>query len=179
MKIEELINNFDSFLEERGLHFDAIIIGGAALNLLGITSRYTRDCDILDPTIPEAIIKAAKLFAEENRKDGNPLTDDWINNGPQDLKKHLPAGWRKRIVSAFKGKALSLSALGRSDLLKTKIFAYCDRGTDRNDCLLLKPTLDELKAALPWVKEQDANPDWPKHVENSIQELAKTLGYEL
>lgn len=40
----------------------------------------------------------------------------------------------------------------------------------------MKPTSRELDEALPWVKEYDANPMWPKHVEMKIDELRTILG---
>jgi hypothetical protein len=85
--------SFDSFLAERGLRLEAIVIGGAALNLLGIASRPTRDCDILHPELPAAILEAARLFAVETRGTGEVLRDDWLNNGPASLTDVLPAGW--------------------------------------------------------------------------------------
>ena len=178
METKALLEKFDLFLVERGLQFEAVAIGGAALNLLGIVSRYTRDCDILDPNIPEAIDEAARAFATLMRSRGDILNDDWLNNGPESLKKNLSDGWRSRLVSAFLGRAITLHTLGRPDLLKTKLFALCDRGTDQKDCLSLKPTNAELMEALAWVADQDVNPEWPKHVRTSFSELARKLGYE-
>lgn len=178
MEIRDLLTKFDVFLTSRGLRFDGVAIGGAALNLIGAVSRYTRDCDILDPTIPDAIANASVLFAQEMRTQGNILRDDWFNNGPASLKKDLPKGWLSRVVPAFIGQSLTLKSLGRSDLIKTKVFAYCDRGTDRSDCILLSPSLTELKEALTWVKDRDANPQWPAHVKSCIVDLAKELGHE-
>jgi len=179
MKPKIAIEDFDRFLSEKGLSFQGVLIGAAALNLLGAISRETRDCDILDPKIPEQIKQAASEFAAIKRKEGWNLKDDWLNNGPEDLKRDLPKGWLRRSASVFKGKALLLSVPAREDLLNSKLFAYCDRGQDLEDCLALKPSRKELLDALPWVKERDANPDWPKHVQIAFGKLAKRLGYEL
>lgn len=175
----ELIEKFDLFLAGQKLTFEAVVIGGAALNLLGLVSRYTRDCDVLDPQIPESVRTASRNFAIEQRLQGQILRDDWLNNGPESLKKDLPIGWQQRLVELYKGRTLHLLTLGRMDLTKTKLFAFCDRGTDRQDCLMLKPTHAELIDALEWVKNQDANPDWPKYVKECFGSLAKELGYEL
>ncbi len=43
----ETITGFDAFLLERGMALEAVVIGGAALNLLGVVSRRTKDCDVL------------------------------------------------------------------------------------------------------------------------------------
>ena len=70
-----------------------------------------------------------------------------------------------------------LHSLGRADLLKTKLFALCDRGTDLPDCVALAPTAAELAEALPWVAFQDANPDWPAHVAATLADLGRRLGH--
>lgn len=175
----DIIENFDAFLNEKKANFECIAIGGISLIMMGVITRNTRDCDILDPEIPQNILSYAKEFAEKSRKKGLVIRDDWFNNGPSSLVEHLPDGWRNRTKLLFRGKALTLYTLGRQDLLKTKLFALCDRGTDHADCVALKPTVEELNDALPWVQFQDANPDWPKHVKEVFGSLAKELGYEL
>lgn len=173
MKPIEIIEAFDQFLEKRRLVFHAVVIGGAALNLLGVVSRETRDYDILDPKIPIEILRAAEEFS----KSQTMLDLKWLNNGPDSLKKNLPKEWEKRLESLFKGKAIIFQTLARQDLLKTKLFAYCDRDTDFNDCIALNPSQKELHEALAWVQFQDANIDWPMHVKKQFQKLAQRLGY--
>ena len=95
------------------------------------------------------------------------------------MKDKLPWAWEKRLVPAFKGKALALYTLERQDLLKTKLQGLCNRGMDKADCIAMRPSKEELRAAIPWLKDQDGNPDWPKHVEGALADLAKDLGYEL
>ena len=68
-----------------------------------------------------------------------------------------------------------LSTLGRADLLKTKLFALCDRGTDLSDCVALAPTAAELADAMIWLAEQDTNPGWPAHVKATIADLTQRL----
>jgi len=89
----DIIALFDRYLEAHGLHFEAVVIGGAALNLLGVVSRLTKDCDILFPEIPEEIANASKTFALEVRRNGGDLGDEWLNNGPASLQTQLPPGW--------------------------------------------------------------------------------------
>lgn len=175
----ETIARFDSFLHERGLGLEAVVVGGAALGLLGVTDRQTRDVDVLYPDLPEQVVAAARSFAESERASGNHLTDDWLNNGPAQLKDVLPSGWEQRLQPAFSGTALTLRALGRTDLLKTKLFALCDRGTDLPDCVALEPTADELAEAQAWVALQDANPGWPDHVQRTLDDLRGRLGHGL
>ena len=139
--------------------------------------RPTKDCDVLEPRLPAEIVGAAKAFAAEQRQQGEPLDDHWLNDDPSSLANALPEGWRATLDTIFEGKALRLVTLGREDLLRSKLFALCDRGVDLADCLAMAPTSDELNALLPWLKNQDANPDWPAHVCENIAMLARKLGH--
>lgn len=175
--MKDVIIEFDKYLESQNLNFAAVIIGGAALNILDISSRKTRDVDCLDPEIPEKIKIASKEFA--TKRLDFALDISWLNNGPQSLKTDLPKGWRNRVQPLYHGRALFLQVLGRDDLLKSKLFAYCDRTTPEfEDLRNLKPTVDELKTAINWVKERDSNPKWLSHVETAFAILGKALGYE-
>ena len=170
---------FDRFLASNELRLEAIVIGGAALALLGITTRRTRDCDVLDPVLPEDIASAAREFASQQRARGNELADDWLNNGPRDLVNVHPRGWSERTVELLVGDGLVLRTLGREDLLRTKLFALCDRQLDRADCLALEPTSVELGDLRPWGERQDANLDWPSHVRATLADLGRRLGHGL
>ncbi|MBF0106204.1 MAG: hypothetical protein HQM16_12855 [Deltaproteobacteria bacterium] len=178
--MKNVIEAFDEYLHKQKIKFTGTIIGGAALIVLGIVDRKTRDVDCLDPSLPLDVKKASVDFAKKFNKTTHetPLIENWFNNGPQTLKRDLPKDWQKRAVTFFKGQSLNLKTLGRQDLLLSKLFAYCDRQADLNDCLALKPTLAELKSSYEWVVERDANPIWPRHVKNSFEFLAKELGYE-
>ena len=177
MKPKETIAGFDSFLWERSLSFEAVVFGGAALGLLGVVSRQTRDCDILHPKLPKAIQDAAKEFAKIRNVKGDLLADDWLNNGPSSLTDVLPTGWKDRLQVAYKGKAIILHCLGRIDLLRSKIFALCDRGIDLQDCIALAPTNSELEEIRPWLEQQDANPDWPVHICAILDDLRQRLSH--
>jgi hypothetical protein len=179
MNMREIISRFDQYLSIQGLRFEAVAIGGAALNLLGVVARPTKDCDILSPEIPAEIAEASRSFAVELRKEGGALQDDWLNNGPVSLADHLLRGWADRLQPLFTGKAIHLHSLYRRDLLCAKLFALCDRGIDLGDCVALAPTSDELVAVLSWLEQQDANPDWPAHVRATLTDLGKRLGHVL
>lgn len=173
----EVIKAFDEYLGTKGLSFRGTIIGGAALIVMEVLDRVTQDIDCLDPKIPDEIKKASVAFAEE-RADDLALKENWLNNGPARLKLDLPKGWRRHIIQIYEGKNLTLYTLGRLDLLRSKLFAYCDRQQDLEDCEALRPTVDELQTCLPWLVERDANPMWPAHVKTSLHRLAEKLGYE-
>lgn len=173
------IQQFDQFLAQRSLHFHAVVIGGAALSILGVITRETQDVDVLDPDIPEAIIQASRDFARDNEIPETSLKENWLNAGPESLRRYLPANWRLRLQPLFSGETIELQTLGRIDLIATKILAYCDRGTDLQDCLLLRPTKEELAEVVPWVSAYDSNPGWPAYVRQQVDDLAGRLGHGL
>ena len=120
----DIIEAFDAWLEPRSLRLEAIVVGGAALSLLGVISRQTRDVDILHPELPREVTEAAKAFASGGAE--AELDLNWLNNGPTQLADVLPDDWRGRVRVVFEGKAIKLSTLGRADLLKSKLFGLCD-----------------------------------------------------
>jgi hypothetical protein len=171
------IQAFDRHLLGLGLHFEGVVISGSALGLMGVIQRPTRDFDILIPQLPLSIASAAREFAKAQRLAGVDLLDDWLNNGPMQLGDVLPVGWRERVQRIFEGQALVLSTLGRSDLLKSKLFALCDRGTDLPDCVAMAPTAQELAECQPWLEQQDGNELWPAHARATVADLARRLGH--
>lgn len=179
MKTRETILAFDIYLEGCGLRLDAVVVGGAALNLLGVVSRPTKDCDILYPALTAEIVEAAKAFAAARRQVGDAIAEDWLNNGPASLVRQLPADWRDHLRTVFKGRAIRLESLGRDDLLRSKLFALCDRALDLGDCIALAPTKEELVALLPWLEAQDGNPGWPAHVRETLADLGRRLNHGL
>src|SRR5512135_2030431 len=109
---------FDRYLADRGLALEAVVVGGAALNLLGVITRQTRDCDILHPVLPHEVVEASRDFAAEVTAAGGELKEDWLHNGPSALAPLLPARWELRLREVFRGRVLVLRSLHRSDLLK-------------------------------------------------------------
>jgi hypothetical protein len=169
--MKSFLDKFDKFLLTKNLKFEAIAIGATPLILMDVISRRTRDVDFIDPKIPKNILDASIEFSHLY----DDLRDDWFNNGPISIIENLTVGWRNRIIKIFTGEALNIYTLGRMDLLKTKLFAYCDRAKDFDDCIALAPTESELFEAIDWVKDQDINPDWPKHVEEAFSDLKSRL----
>lgn len=169
------IEAFDDWLATRDLQLDATIVGGSALVMLGFTDRQTRDVDILYPSLSEEIVNAAKSFAAHLRAEGVELDDDWLNNGPIRLSSALPSGWETRVQPLFNGRALKLNTLARADLLKSKLFALCDRGTDLADCIAMGPSINEIDIATPWLIHKDTHPGWTKHVYATLQDLKERV----
>jgi len=175
LNIRATLELFDSYLLEKGLKLEGVVIGGAALNLTGIIETRTRDCDIISPEIPQNIQDEISKFAMIQREQGTPISDDWINDMPKQIATILEPGWESRTVKAFEGKAICLYALGRFDLLCTKLDAYCGRQVDLPDCVAMSPSKEELDNAFSWVHKQDGNPDWPSHCRTKRIELEAAL----
>ena len=175
MQVIEVTKQFDEFLKERNLSLEAVVIGGAALVLLGVISRQTKDCDVLHPLLTPELEAAAREFALAMRQSGIALQDNWLNHEPSSIAGLLPVHWESRVQLVFKGETITFYTLGRLDLLRTKLFALCDRGSDMQDCIAMNPTFDEIQEASPWVQMQDANPDWPRHVVSVLRDLASRL----
>jgi len=177
MQSREILADFDQFLVERGLVLDAVVVGGTALVLLGIISRATKDVDVLYPNLSPDVIGAAREFARQRRATGETLVDDWLNNGPHAIIPDLPPDWMQRVNPVYQGQALTIAVPDRPELLATKLFALCDRGTDLADCLALDPSAAELATVLPWLVSRDAHVGWPAHVRETIADLAGRLGH--
>ncbi|MBW1811161.1 MAG: hypothetical protein JRJ87_23420 [Deltaproteobacteria bacterium] len=167
--------DFDKFLYEKSLAFECVTIGASSLILMDVISRDTRDCDVIDPGIPEEIKQASVEFSRIKKNEKIDLAHDWFNNGPESMRDYLPEGWRENLRTIFKGVALTIKTLDRVNLLRTKLLGFCDRGTDLIDCIAMKQTEREIDEAMQWVKEYDANPMWPRHVETELTKLKDEL----
>jgi hypothetical protein len=150
MDARTITPEFETCLASRGLKLRAVVI-----------ARPTKDCDVLDPSVPADVLRAADEFAKLHVADG--IAAGWFNNGPASLVRNLPQAWTTRLQPLYSGTALELLTLDREDLLRSKLFALIDRNIDLPDCVALQPTREELHALLPWLCEQDGNEDWPRY----------------
>ncbi len=170
---DALFRRLDEELSKLNERRVLIACGGGALIAMKITERRTRDIDIIapaiDPTLQDIAIRLAQEFG---------LSKQWLNNGPSSLARDLTSGWEGRTVSVFRGKCLELKALGREDLLATKLYAFCDREDDFEDVIKLAPTHEELNRLVPWVLARDASSYWPERVQTCFERLRKRLNHE-
>ena len=126
----------------------------------------------LDLDIPDIVQKAARDFAKIHA-----LAENWLNSGPSSLTNDLPKGWRKNLQPLYTGRNLTLSTLARIDLIRTKLWAMCDRMRDIDDLIAMEPTVDELNIAAEWVKPLDGNKNWATHVNTTVDVLKQRLGH--
>jgi hypothetical protein len=87
--LESAVTALGDVLEQRGLAYDVVLIGGAALLLRGVIARPTKDVDLLGERLPSGEIVAldrlpdplARAVADVGRTFG--LAPDWVNVGPR------------------------------------------------------------------------------------------------
>jgi len=147
-------------------HTDLCVIGGSALNAVGLVMRPTRDVDIValgtrDGTqfvlskshpLPDYLNAAAEAVAAQFVIDAG-----WLNAGPADLLDHgLPDGFAERLIPEDYGYALTVHYAGRLDQICFKTFAAADvSGRHLTDLVALAPTDDEVRFAVSWIAQQD------------------------
>lgn len=176
-----------------GHEYAVAILGGAALNLLGIVERTTADVDILafatsrahaapeqstlrvpPEPIPEPLSRAAGIVARDLQLDVN-----WLNTGPA-LQWHagLPSGLAQRLEWRRYG-ALWVGLVARYDLIYFKLFAAVDSSGPRSvhyqDLLALRPSASELGEAAVWVGTQDASPVFSELLEQVVDHVRAEL----
>lgn len=156
-------------LQQRGLRYDVVVAGGSGLLLLGLSSRSTRDLDVVafmeggeggelrtarpfPPELAAAVADVADLFG---------LDPEWMNPGPTALlEQGLPAGFEQRLVTQ-RYTGLTLHVVGRFDQVCLKLYALADQDTRSKhgaDLRQLDPTRDELMMAARWARTHDPSP---------------------
>lgn len=168
--VRESLSLLGAALEAQGAGpYEIVVIGGAALSVIGIGIRPTKDVDVLAlrqaPThlsgltlvkhkpLPEPLLTAAATVA-----DALGLSDDWLNAGPADLLDHgLPEGLESRLTAESFGPRLTIWVPSREDLICFKTYAAADMGVGRHteDLQALEPSCEELLAGAAWARSQD------------------------
>ena len=160
-RIDAALSALGEHLGAADTPFEIVVIGGAALQVLGLITRPTADVDVVaildqglrsaDP-LPAPLAAAAHRVAVDFR-----LPDDWLNPGPTAmLQWGLPEGLVGRLTARSYG-ALTAHFASRFDQIHFKLFAFADLGGGRHEADLkaLHPTREELLAAAAWARTQD------------------------
>jgi hypothetical protein len=172
----EVMQAFDATLGRRRLALDIVIIGQAALSLLGLDSRPFASCEVLHPALSQSVLSAAEEMARAPPKRRGPLPAHWLQVRPDTLATRLPSPWEARRKPLFGGSALHVWCPGPPDMLCVELFLLCSGEERRELCLLLSPTTDQLAAALPWLLSQSPSPAWAKTVVRTFATLRSDLG---
>lgn len=175
----EAFKRLGEFLADSDVRIRIVIVGGAALNLLGLVDRTTRDADVIamdaegklvPPTLPPEFLEGVRLVA-----DSMGLAPDWLNTGPaSQLGAGLPDGFYDRL--AWRSFAtLDVGIASRTDLISLKLFAAADHWPARtahyHDLLALHPGPDELHWARDWVVTQDASAEFTRLTDDLVGNL--------
>jgi hypothetical protein len=189
--IENALQKLGELLALRAETYAIVVLGGAALNLLGIVDRVTTDVDILafaeqaggqpgklveppDP-LPEPLVRAARTVARDLG-----LDDDWLNTGPAlQWRSGLPRGLEGRVHWRQYGPALQVGLVDRYDLIFFKLYAAADstgpQSVHYQDLLALQPRAEDLAAARDWVATQDASPEFQRVLEVVVNHVKADL----
>jgi hypothetical protein len=162
-RIDSIFRALEEQLRAGGTERELVVIGGSALQALGLIRRGTRDVDVLalresdelrpaDPFPPD-LARARDRVARDF-----DLGENWLNPGPTELLRFgLPNGFWERVASRVYGLALTVHFAGRIDQIHFKLYAMVDQGAGRHEADLraLSPTRDELLAAARWAITHD------------------------
>ncbi|MFN0153944.1 MAG: DUF6036 family nucleotidyltransferase [Gaiella sp.] len=162
-RTHQLLSALAEQLAARGERIEFVVIGGSGLLALGLTSRATRDIDIVallsghtlskPRPLPPALIEARDQVARDFG-----LPEDWLNAAPADLLDFgLPDDFVRRLERRDYGEALSVHFASRFDQIHFKLYAMVDQGAGKHEADLraLSPNRDELLAAARWTRRHD------------------------
>jgi len=165
--LREALDTLGAILADRGHNYDIVVIGGGALQLIGLIDRPTKDLDVValagaEPWSRAAPLPAPLLEAVKDVALALELETDWLNPGPTDLLElGLPTGFAERTTSEHFG-ALTVRYAAREDQLTFKLYAAADHWPDEGkhlqDLRALTPTPEELRAAARWCMSHDPSP---------------------
>jgi hypothetical protein len=148
-------------LQERGVRFEAIVLGGANLLVAGVIQRPTIDVDVVARRgasgevltalpLPVAVADAVRVVAQLQG-----LPDDWFNSQcGSEIQFGLPEGCVDRLESQGFG-SLVVWWVDRQDIIAFKLVAAVDHidypvNKHLADLRLLKPTAADLEHARVW-----------------------------
>lgn len=179
IELNQALEVLGAYLNDRGLKYEIVAIGGGALLLLGRIIRPTRDIDVVALVEGNNLISAKPLpvplvSAIKDVGRALKLSEDWINSAPADLwEMGLPEGFQDRLIPIYYG-GLTLYYASRYDQICFKLYASVDQGPDSkhyDDLKRLTPTKEELQLAANWCKTHDVSSEFSKCIETVTQEL--------
>lgn len=177
--LERALETLGAVLEERGLQYELVAVGGSSLLLLGLTSRPTRDLDLVARVEDGRYLRPDPLPARlvEARDDVGRalgLAEDWLNPGPASLLDlGLPPGFEERVTTRWYG-ALILRIVGRRDQIFFKLYAAVDQWPESKhqaDLRRLQPTREELLDAARWARTHDPSEPFRQGLARLLEEL--------
>jgi hypothetical protein len=159
-----------------------VVVGGAAMSVLGLGQRTTRDIDTMAFLVTSQVGDRSLIRAEFDDKLAGAaaavardfgLPEDWINPGPTDqLDTGLPDGFKDRLIPVRYGESLVVYYCSRLDLIHLKLYASVDvRGRHLDALKTLNPNPDEIEAAAMWCLTQDVSEPFRDLLKSILEEL--------
>jgi len=183
-ELEKALKQLAERLRFAGAPHTAILVGGgAALNVLGLISKTTKDVDIIaiasgadrdlrferaEP-LPGYLEQAIKQTADDLS-----MPEEWMNAGPTSLVDFgLPKGCIERALRVDYGERLTVYFVSRLDQIHFKLFAAVDHGGGRHlaDLTALRPTPEELLAAGQWSMTHDPSEGYRQSLLSLLREM--------
>jgi hypothetical protein len=185
--IENALQAVGDLLAADGHRLGIVVIGGAALSLLGVVDRATRDVDIVafanNHEHPENLerpprplpAELASAIAQVARDFGLP--ENWMNRGPAgQWDVGLPPGFAERVAWRTYG-GLDVGLADRLDLICFKLEAAADQPTSNSrhfrDLVALNPSDDELAIAHQWAREKNAGVEYQTILDRVVEHVNK------
>jgi hypothetical protein len=174
-------------LADQGQRFAIVVVGGAALNLLGLVKRTTLDVDVLalgDPDSPDPgadLVPARQLPAELAAAAARVARDYGLDPGWLNCKvaEHgsvsFPEGMATRLQWRSYG-GLTVGLVDRRDLVCYKIDAAADRdpgSVHYQDLLALQASEAELERAAEWARAQDPSAGFAKVLAGVLEHVKR------
>jgi hypothetical protein len=181
--INKYLNALSEQLDLQGVrNVSLVVVGGAALSVLGLSQRTTRDIDtiaflvtsqagyrnLIRAVFDDKIERAAAAVARDYG-----LPEDWINPGPAgQLDTGLPDGFQDRLIPIRYGESLVVYYCSRLDLIHLKLYASVDvRGRHLDDLKAMNPNPYEIEAAARWCLSQDVSEPFRDLLKSILEEL--------
>lgn len=185
VQLTEFLRRLGELLPPDDTRESIVVVGGAALNLLGLVDRATVDVDVIaigtgGPHQPPAAIRVASELSRRLRDALRRLTRDlglpegWLNTTVTDRGRFVPPpGFADRIRWTPYGH-LWVGIAGRQDLIALKLHAAADtdvQSRHTRDLIALHPSAGELRLAEAWVLTQDAGTGFPSIVAKVVSHV--------
>ena len=136
--ILKALNRLSELLEESNESRTLLLVGGAALKLLGFHHKtVTTDVDNLLP-MDEILKKIVLKIANEMN-----LHENWLNSHSSSFSdKNID--YMKNAKTVIKTNSLTVNIVSVENFIELKVRAQIDRGFDLPDIIALNPTKEHL-----------------------------------
>lgn len=165
------LNRLSELLKEINETRTLIVVGGAAIELLGFNRPdVTRDVDVIS-NIDKILARLILQIAQEMG-----LPNDWLNNHSSIFLNNIDTKSFPSETEVYQSNNLKVYSVAIDLLIELKVRAYVDRGLDDNDLVILAPpqaTLLAIKEKL--LREGNHN---QSNIELDFAEIFNLLGYE-